>query len=457
LGMFRRSEFSFSLGNQSANLNALSNTGQMSESESRFSIPQMGVVLPSRNTGREDSDWKGITFGIGFTRLNNFNETFSYQNNSVPPNTIVDYFADLANGRALRPGETLLDNLDAEYDAGIRTLSGLAYGTYLIDVFESPGGGQVAEGLYTFGESNQQERVQRTGSQNQIDIGAGTSYKDRIYLGASLGIVTTDFRQESLFSESGNYVATFDEFGNPDVESSYSLSLRDEYRSRGTGVNLKLGLIARPTDALRLGLSLQTPTVYQFSDSYQSAMSATTLNPTTLQSETVTEAAFPGEFDYRLTTPLRASGGVAYFINKYGFITADLEYVNYKNMRFADRDNMSSSSDYFSSVNSRVENTFQSAINYRIGAEGRYEVFRVRVGYAHTGDPYSSSNIDASVSTYTLGAGVRLKNYYLDVAYANSTLQSPYSPYTFSSGDGEPIIDIENKLSTVMLTLGYNF
>jgi hypothetical protein len=110
LGMFRRSEFSFSLGNQSANLNALSNTGQMSESESRFSIPQMGVVLPSRNTGREDSDWKGITFGIGFTRLNNFNETFSYQNNSVPPNTIVDYFADLANGRALRPGETLLDN-----------------------------------------------------------------------------------------------------------------------------------------------------------------------------------------------------------------------------------------------------------------------------------------------------------------------------------------------------------
>ncbi|MBD1399008.1 hypothetical protein H9Q13_17700 [Pontibacter sp. JH31] len=457
LGMFRRSEFSFSLGQQSMDASTLSNVGQASDQESRFVVPQMGVVLPSRSTGNEGSDWKGITFGIGFTRLNNFNETFSYQNTAVPPNTIVDYFADLANGRTLSPGQTLLQNLDAEYNAGIQTLSGLAYGTYLIDVFEDANGSQFADGLYTFGNSSQQERVQRSGSQSQIDIGAGTSYRDKIYLGASMGIVTTDFKQESLFQESGNYVAIFDESGNPDVESPYSLALRDEFRSRGTGINLKLGLIARPTDALRFGVSLQTPTVYQFSDTYQSVLSATTLNPTTLQSETITEATFPGEFDYRLTTPLRATGGVAFFINKYGFITADVEYVNYTNMRFSERDNMSSSSDYFTNVNNSIGNTFQSAINYRVGAEGRYEVFRVRAGYAHTGDPYSNSSVDGSVSSYTLGAGVRLKNYYVDLAYVNSKMESPYSPYVFSSGGGEPVIDIENKQSTVMLTFGYNF
>jgi long-subunit fatty acid transport protein len=457
LGMFRRSEFSFSLGQQSVNAGTFSNVGQASDQESRFVIPQMGVVLPSRNPGSEDSNWKGITFGIGFTRLNNFNETFSYQNTSTPPNTIVDYFADLANSRVLRPGETLLSNLDAEFDAGIQTLSGLAYGTYLIDVFQDNSGNQFAEGLYTFGNSNQQERVQRSGSQSQIDIGAGTSYKDKIYLGASMGIVTTDFRQESLFQESGNYVATFDEAGNPDVEGPYSLALRDEFRSRGTGINLKLGVIARPTDALRLGLSLQTPTVHRFSDSYQSAMSATTLSPTTLQPETFTESTFPGEFDYRLTTPLRATGGVAFFINKYGFVSADLEYVNYTGMRYSERDNRGSSSDYFTNVNNNISDTFQSAINYRIGAEGRYEVFRVRAGYARTGDPYSSSDVDGSISSYTLGAGVRLRNYYVDLAYVNSRMESPYSPYVFSSGGGEPIIDIENKMNTVMLTLGYNF
>ncbi|WP_299705926.1 hypothetical protein [uncultured Pontibacter sp.] len=472
LGMFRRSEFSFSLGQQSMDAGTFSNVGQASEQESRFVIPQMGVVLPSRSTGNEGSDWKGITFGIGFTRLNNFNETFSYQNRSEPTvhpdnfyrdnlyynfNAIPSYFAELANGRPLNAGQTLLQNLDAEYDAGIQTLSGLAYGTFLIDVFEDANGIQYAGELLTFGNSNQQERVQRSGSQSQIDIGAGTSYRDKIYLGASMGIVTTDFKQESLFEESGNYVATFDENGNPDVESPYSLALRDEFRSRGTGINLKLGLIARPTDALRLGVSLQTPTFYQFSDTYQSALSATTLNPTTLQSETISEATFPGEFDYRLTTPLRATGGVAFFINKYGFITADVEYVNYTNMRFSERDNMSSSSDYFSNINNSIENTFQSAVNYRIGAEGRYEVFRVRAGYAHSGDPYSNSSVDGSVSSYTLGAGLRLKNYYLDLAYVNSKMESPYSPYVFSSGGGEPVIDIENKQSTVMLTLGYNF
>ncbi|GGG09287.1 OmpP1/FadL family transporter [Pontibacter amylolyticus] len=456
LGMFRRSEFSFSLGQQSANVGTFSNVGKASEQEGRFVIPQMGVVIPSR-MGNEDSDWKGVTFGIGFTRLNNFNQIFSYQNTSEPPNTIVDYFGDLANNRQLRAGETLLSNLDAEYDAGFQTLSGLAYGTYLVDVFEDANGKQFAEGLYTFGNSNQQERVQRSGSQSQIDIGAGTSYRDKIYLGASMGIVTTDFKQESLFQESGNYVATFDENGNPDVEGPYSLGLRDEFRSRGTGINLKLGLIARPTDALRLGVTLQTPTVYQFSDSYQSSLTATTLNPTTFQPESISESTFPGEFDYKLTTPLRATGGVAFFINKYGFITGDLEYVNYGNMRYSERDDMNSSSDYFSGINTRIENTFQSAINYRIGAEGRYEVFRVRAGYAHTGNPYNSSDIDGSVSTYTLGAGVRLKKFYLDAAYASSKLETPYSPYTFSSGSGEPIIDIEDKLNTVMVTFGYNF
>jgi long-subunit fatty acid transport protein len=456
LGMFRRSEFSISPGMQSVNTTTFINNGQNSGAESKFVIPQMGVIIPNRSLDSEGKDWRGVTFGIGFTRLNNFNEQFSYQNSATPPNTIVDYFADRANNRSLMAGETLLGSLDAEYARGITTLAGLAYGTYLIDIFEDAGG-QFAEPLFSFGESLQQEEVRRSGSQNQIDIGAGTSYKDKIYLGASLGIVTSNFRQESLFRESGNYVATFDENGNPDRESPYNLALRDEFTSRSTGVNLKVGIIGRPTDALRLGFSIQTPTIYRFDEEYQRALAATTLNPTSLQSETVTEVALPGEFNYRLTTPLRATGGVAYFINKYGFVTADIEYVDYSNMRFSSSDNMGSSSDYFTGVNNNISSTFQSAFNYKIGAEGRFEVFRVRAGFAHFGDPYQGSGVDGSVNSYTLGTGVRLKNYYLDLAYVNSQRQSPYSPYVFSEGGGEPVVDIETKQNTVMVTLGYNF
>lgn len=482
LGMFRRSEFSIGLGNQSVDMSARSNTGQLSDKESRFVIPQMGIVLPSRNTRSEDDDWKGISFGIGFTRLNNFNETFSYQNRSEPTinpldpnenqykdevyynrNSIVNFFADRANNRVLGDNKSLFESLDDELRFGRTSLEGLAYSAYLIDVFlcedEQGRPYECADAIYTLGNANQQESVSRRGSQNQIDIGAGTSYKDRIYLGASLGIVSSEFRSESVFSESGRYLAVVGEAtdGSEDVISDYSLTLRDEYRQRATGINLKLGIIARPTDALRLGLSLQTPTVYQFNETYQSSISATTFDTEKLRMRTIPDNTIPGEFDYRLTTPMRATGGVAFFLNKYGFITADVEYVDYSNMRFSERDDMSSSSAYFSDVNNGIKNTFQSAMNYRIGAEGRYEVFRVRAGYAHTGNPYSNDNIDGSVSTYTLGAGLRLKNYFLDVAYANSKLQSPYSPYTFSSGGGEPIIDTTNKLNTAMLTFGYNF
>ncbi|WP_276499533.1 OmpP1/FadL family transporter [Pontibacter litorisediminis] len=456
LGMFRRSEFTITPGVQSVENRSSISSERNTGSNSNFVLPQMGVVVSNRRGDSDDSDWRGTTFGIGFTRLNNFNSEFNYTNVASPPNTIVDYFADRANNRALSANETLLGSLDAEYSGGIQTLEGLAYGTYLIDVFEDDNG-QYAEPLYTIGSSNQQEEVKRSGSQSQIDIGVGTSYKDRIYLGASLGIMTTDFRQESYFRESGRYIASFGETADEDIESDYNLALRDEFTTRGAGVNLKVGIIARPIDALRLGLSIQTPTAYTFNDEYQSSISATTLNLTTSRSETLNEATVPGEFNYRLTTPFRASGGVAYFISKYGFLTAEVEYVGYDNMSFSEDDDFSSSSDYFTNLNNRISNTFQSAVNYKIGAEGRYEIFRFRAGYAHSGDPYKSSELDGAIKAYTLGAGIRLKNFYLDLAYVNSEAQERYSPYTFSSGGGEPLVDIDRKQNTVALTLGVNF
>ena len=84
-------------------------------------------------------------------------------------------------------------------------------------------------------------------------------------------------------------------------------------------------------------------------------------------------------------------------------------------------------------------------------------MFRLRAGYAISESPYKNSAFDAKVKTYTLGAGVRLQNYYADVAYARSSGNSLYSPYTFENGDGNPVVDQENKQSNVMFTVGFNF
>ncbi|WP_439880990.1 OmpP1/FadL family transporter [Pontibacter sp. MBLB2868] len=454
LGMFRRSEFSISPGLQLSSTDTKIGGLTATEDQNVLSIPHAGLVLSNRKDDDDISDWRGASLGISFTRLNNFNQRLSYQNTTEPPNTIVDYFADQANVNGRTESE-----LDAEFGNYI-TLEGLAYGTYLInfvDEFGNPVSG--VRPIYSLGTVDQREDIKRRGSQNQFDIGIGTSYKDKLYLGASLGILTTNFTQESIFRESGYYVDQYDETtGEVILDGDYSLELRDEFTTRGAGINLKVGVIARPVDALRLGLTLQTPTAYTFTDTYQRSLYATTVNPTSGAPETNSAIELPGEFTYNLTTPFRASAGVAGFIGKYGFVTADVEFVNYSNMRFSESgDDFGTVGEYFSSVNSRISDTYQSVVNYKFGAEGRFDIFRLRAGYAHSGDPYKNASFDGSINAVTLGAGVRLKNYYADMAYVRSNTESRYSPYTFSSGGGEPVVDIKEQQSTLMFTIGYNF
>jgi len=455
LGMFRRSEFSFSPGIQSTNTQATVGGFGFSDDRSVLSFPHLGLVVSSRKGDEDEGDWRGANFGVSLTRLNNFNQRINYRSTVEPPNTIVDYFAEQAAGRTEA-------DLDAEFD-NFTTLAGLAYGTFLINFQDEFGRPTTnAQPIYSLGQIEQQEEIQRRSSQNQLDIGVGTSFRDRIYLGASLGIVTTTFKQESIFREGGYYVDQYtvnETTGEAEIvlDGDYSLELRDEFTAEGNGINLKIGVIARPIDALRLGLSVQTPTAYTFTDTYQRSLQATTLNPATAQPETNTATELPGEFTYRLTTPFRATAGLAFFIGKYGFVTGDVEFVDYSDMRFSEDDDVfGSSGNFFTDVNSRISNTYRSAVNYRLGAEGRYEVFRLRAGYAHTADPYKNAAFDGEIQTYTLGTGVRLKNYYADLAYVRSKGNTRYSPYVFSTG-GEPVVDLQEKRTTVMLTLGYNF
>lgn len=438
LGMFRRSEFSISPGLQLNSTTTRINGFSLSEDKNMVTIPQAGLVLSNRKGDEDASDWRGLNLGISFSRLNNFNQQLYYRNTTGETTpTIVEYFADQANAK----GRTLQD-LNDEFTNGFTSLEGLAFGTYLIDVAEDPNGNEFVTPLTRYGSIDQEEEIRRSGSQSQFDIGVGTSFRDKLYLGASLGVVTSTFTQESIFREN--------EFS--DSTSFTGLELRDEFTSRGAGINLRIGAIFRPVDAIRIGASIQTPTAFSFTDDYQRS-----LYTSYDDGPTESAAEMPGQFSYRLTTPFRANGGVAVFLNKYGFITADIEYVDYSSTRFGEqKDEFGNSGNYFSDVNSTISNTYKSAINYSFGAEGRYNVFRVRAGYAVSGDPYRNAAFDGKIKSYSLGAGIRLQNYYLDAAYVSSQGNSRYSPYTFATGE-EPVVDIDQKQNTVMVTLGYNF
>jgi hypothetical protein len=156
--------------------------------------------------------------------------------------------------------------------------------------------------------------------------------------------------------------------------------------------------------------------------------------------------------DYSLTTPLKFSTGVAY-ISKFGLITADVDFVNPANAKYSS--NVTGVS--FDNENNNIKETFSSAINYRIGGEYRYKIWRVRAGYGVQGSTYNSDfDYDNSIRTISGGVGIRIKKFYADFAYVNTSGKSNYQPYSFFNEPG-PIADLKRTVSTGMITFGFTF
>ncbi|MDH3711231.1 MAG: long-chain fatty acid transporter, partial [Cyclobacteriaceae bacterium] len=146
-----------------------------------------------------------------------------------------------------------------------------------------------------------------------------------------------------------------------------------------------------------------------------------------------------------LRTPGRLKGGVTLFFEKYGFVTADVEWVDYAGSNF------SSNEFSFSDANQQIDR-FQSVLNYKVGAEFRYNVARFRAGYSLQGDPLEETGVDRSRQSFTAGLGVHHKEFFADVAYVRSNYDKTASPYS-----GAPVALIDQTTENIVLTLGMKF
>ncbi|MGB1031390.1 MAG: hypothetical protein ACPGWM_02185, partial [Flavobacteriales bacterium] len=91
LGIFRRSEVSFSLGlnEHQTQTRFGTNVNQSDQSKWNLNIPQIGIV---GSNGTSNDDWNRVNFAVGYNRLRNYNERFvstGYQTN----NSLLELFA----------------------------------------------------------------------------------------------------------------------------------------------------------------------------------------------------------------------------------------------------------------------------------------------------------------------------------------------------------------------------
>jgi hypothetical protein len=449
LGLYQRSEFSFTPGLGLGNAEATGFGTTTADSRNSLHIASLGMAFVNRRPDSDNNAWRGGTLAIGFNRLNDYNQRFRYRGQPDPSQDILQRFND---------PEISVANAENQFSSGYRNLDGLAYGALLTDYFYTRGQPRDSVlGLSTpFDDTKQltqDETVLTTGSQTQFDVGYGASYRDRLYVGGAIGIVSTRYNSTSTLTAAE---------ATPDGNTAFgSLTYRESLETRGSGINARIGAIYRFNDAIRLGASIQTPTLMSLSETYSASLSANFDRPVRVGNQSYTSREVSTgvtPFEYMLTSPFRASGGVTAVIGKHGFLSGDVEYVNYSQARLSNDNNNDGTSGGtdFGPDNDAIRSLYQSAVNVRVGGELRLDVFRLRAGYARYGDAYKQSDFDRTQNYYTGGAGIRQNNFFLDVAGVYGTNKRFYSPYTLSTNN-TPVVKVDGTRFTTTVTAGFLF
>lgn len=388
LGMYKTSELVLSPGFSFANNKTSYRGTSATDAKSSFNYGPIGVVWGIPST--RNSAWKNVSVGIAISKTANFNNKILVEGDNNKSSFSEKYLETLYN-----KGNPV-SLVSAEND--FPSTASLAYWTFLVDSVADNNGNvlgyfsnaSVGTGL------KQRQIITTSGGISDFNIGLGANNNDRFYIGGSLNISTLTFTRTSTFHEA-------DATNNPNNDFNY-FDAEEYLRTNGVGASLKLGIIFKPVDALRVGLNFQSPTWYSFKDTYTGSLTADTEGYGGVQSKNSTDLTdgYPGEYNYRYRTPMRVGAGLAYIFGaegdikaQKGFISADVEYVSYKGSSFNSQDNSSQDDrSYFSDLNKTIDNVFKSAVNMRIGGELKFETVMVRAGFGYYGNPYTNNYFD---------------------------------------------------------------
>ena len=446
LGFFNQSELTVSPSLQvsSAKADYLGQTTQ--DARARGGIDNFGVVFNLNRNKEVPSPWRS-SFAVSYSKANSYYRDYTYDGANTNSD-LIDHIVNEAN-------------LDRDANLEPSSLTILAFDNYLIENFfdTAPSGDTIVfdgrnQDLGVPGNDYPVRQVDSytvSGSQSRWNFAYGGNFKDQVYLGVSINIMGVDNVVSREYQEEPTGSAILNRY-----------TLTERRRTQGTGINATLGAIYRPITPVTVGLSYTTPTIYSLSEVYRigirSSWNNYTFPPTGDVLNEVDPLPFEGDpFNFTLRTPQRVRGGLSYFFEKYGFISASAEWLNYEGNRFtADRNELGVD-------NETVGNILGNVINFNVGGEFRYQTFRVRGGYGLLGNPYTNGENGGS-SRISGGVGLRFSNYFVDLTVVNTQFAGQASPYIFSESayvtDGElatPVAKIENSITNVVFTLGFNF
>jgi hypothetical protein len=439
LGLFTKSEFSFTPEFNGTKANASYLDKQTNTNKSQINANQIGAVFFAPNyKQRGQETTKGLisaVFGLGYNRNNDFSTEINY-NGSNTKTSMADYFAEIA-------GKTLPNKL------ANGSLERMAYDNYLIS-YDNVAGNYYPETFADNTQPSQQKKNElRSGSVSEFNFAVALNISNQIYIGANLGLVDIRYTSDAQYEEAGKLHIADQPIS---ATKNYKFLFNQNQTTKGSGANGRLGIIFRPEKNFRIGATLQTPTWLVINDSYTEGLDNRGTTNGTSNKETY-------DFSYNLRTPLKGALGASYIIANRAILTADVDFIDYSTIKFSTSEGYATTDDVavMKSNNTGVRQNYRNAINYRVGAEYKIDKVSLRAGYGLNGSPYKTDeNNFFETKVYSGGLGYRVNNYFLDLTYQKIQGNNSFSPYTLNAGN-EPVATIKNEKTNVFLTFGLRF
>jgi len=417
-GRYSSSSVGFTTGwTQHANSAAFFGTERTTQLN-QFSVTQMHAVYVSDRSKRQQG-YLYTQFGIGFNRIADFNRTYQYEGQQFE--SLLDAFAGQATG------------IDPIYlSSYFPFTSSMAFETNTMDY----------DGMYymprlTSGDMWHKRTIRSSGGIHEAYVNYSANYKNKLYIGANVGLQILRYEEqtkhhEQLLETSGVSLRSFD--------YDYRFS------TRGTGLNIKAGMIYLPTESLRFGLSFHSLTSLNLTDNASAEMSATHTDGI----HTVPNSLKPDlEYKYKLNTPARLITSLAYVWKSKGCVNVDVEWTNYGWGKLqASKDKTYQAYD-FNYENKAADDRFTNALNVRIGWEYiLLKRFFLRGGYALL--PTADRELHQAVMRYdhllSGGIGVRFNKISIDCSYKQLNSNRFYEAFAGSRAD------FNSKIRSVMLS-----
>lgn len=413
-------------------------------SNSNFDLNQTGAAFVFNNNN-PNSIWKKFVLSASYNKISDYDDNwYAYGTNTNQ--SIGSYFTSYANGLRLDeisalPGESFSQayrEIGTFYGYGNQQAF-LGYESYILEPLTNDDDNTIYSSNIAPGNYYQEYSYASRGYNGKFTFNVATQLGKKLYFGVNLNSHFINYERSTFLYE-----------GNDNLGSTVNkVRFENNLYTTGSGFSVQAGAIYKVTESLRAGLSYNSPTWFNINEESSQSVSTVRQEDGANVSQVVNPYIINIYPSYKMHSPGKFTGSLAYVFGQYGLISFDYSLRDYSNTKFKP-----TSDPFFKSENNKMNNLLTTAATYRVGGEIKLNNLSVRGGYRFEESPYKNDAFVGDVSGYSVGLGYNFGNSTkIDLTYDQAKQTNETQLYSVGLTDRA---HIDSRNSNVTFTLSFS-